>query len=884
MGIWGGVTAMVMVLGVTLAALRPSAAPPSATDRHDPPPVPSRLASDLAHLREEARRDPEGRLVITNDAYHAAFDTTAGVTVTPRLDGSLEPRLRWVYRAAAIERGGTRRPLLPVAPAVSREGDHVVDFVRPDLIERYAGQPGGVEQIFVLTAPPAGDGDIRISGRVAFGGASRDASRGLEYVGGGELPPLSYGEPVAFDADKRPLPVRVETADGRLDLVLDGDALATARWPVTIDPLIGVTTVQNTFDQRSIDVAYHWRRGEFLVVYDSMSNINPPAKDIRLRRYYDYGDAVAAATTISGGDMISDDRQARIDCDLHTDRCLVVWERINGATAHIHGVLITGQGVVVGSPFFVGQNLVDGLSSFDERRPRVVARNFHEHTSAETSFLVIWHETATTQADFIQYARISGLGTVLGEDHVPGSPSASTADVAYDAHLDQFLVAARPNTLGIWLRSVSPTAGHGAPVAVTSEVTSYGPRIAYDRASRRALVAWSEMGELVSFRVKGRLMTGGAAPVPVAPEFLIANGIGENMDIYPRDIAEQNGTFVVAYERFDWPSGPFNPFLRRVSAYNGAVSGPVALEFDRWILGVAVSQQHSVVETHTQGSFARIGFRSRWAPASVHSGSGDIDGDGQSDLFVHKPAVGEMHVLTQAGPNAYTLGGPASIPVLLDWDGDGLADPATYGIAGGRWAIRPSTTGINESVILGRGGDIPIAGDFLGDAKDEVGIFRPSTGEWLIRQRGTTTTTTVVWGTLGDIPVPADYDGDGKADLCVFRPSQGIWLKAKVNLTNQTTVAHGRIGDVPFAGQFVGSPQIDRAVFREGTWHIRDGATSAISQRVTIPATPLTLDWDGDGVRDVASLNDVNGTWTIYYGALTQSVVYGGVGNLPASH
>jgi hypothetical protein len=103
-------------------------------------------------------------------------------------------------------------------------------------------------------------------------------------------------------------------------------------------------------------------------------------------------------------------------------------------------------------------------------------------------------------------------------------------------------------------------------------------------------------------------------------------------------------------------------------------------------------------------------------------------------------------------------------------------------------------------------------------------------------------------------------------------------------LSGQQTIAHGRIGDVPFAGQFVGSPQIDRAVVREGTWHIRDEATSAITQKVTAATTPLTLDWDGNGVRDLASFNDVNGTWTIYYGALTQSVIYGGIGNLPAAH
>ncbi|MEO5821293.1 MAG: hypothetical protein ABIT71_12380 [Vicinamibacteraceae bacterium] len=108
MRVWSGGTATVMVLGVTLAAMQPAAAPPpTAATPQNRPLLPSRLSSDLAHLREEARRHPAGRLVIANDAYHAAFDASTGVTVTPRLAGTLEPARYWL--AVLVPAGGTVR-------------------------------------------------------------------------------------------------------------------------------------------------------------------------------------------------------------------------------------------------------------------------------------------------------------------------------------------------------------------------------------------------------------------------------------------------------------------------------------------------------------------------------------------------------------------------------------------------------------------------------------------------------------------------------------------------------------------------------------------------------------------------------------------------------
>ena len=171
----------------------------------------------------------------------------AGVVYTPRHGEGLEPRLTWRYRARAIATDTTTHSLAAVAPVVSAIGDHVVDFVRPGLIERYEGERAGVEQIFVLPERPAGRGDVRIVGDVGFAGSIRAKDGGLEFDAGNGLPAFTYAKPIAFDARRTPVPVRVEVAGAALSLVIDGVALDRVQWPVTIDPLFGVTVVEPLF-------------------------------------------------------------------------------------------------------------------------------------------------------------------------------------------------------------------------------------------------------------------------------------------------------------------------------------------------------------------------------------------------------------------------------------------------------------------------------------------------------------------------------------------------------------------------------------------------------------------------------------------------------------
>ena len=141
-------------------------------------------------------------------------------------------------------------------------------------------------------------------------------------------------QPPITNAKNAPVPVRVEMSDRTLTLVLDAADLARAQWPVTIDPMLGVTVVEINDTPPSSDVAYDWKRAMYLVVYDVADPYSDDARDIRLRRYYDYGDPVGEAFNIHEGSDPYRDLAPAIACDMHTDRCLVTWSR-DGATRRI---------------------------------------------------------------------------------------------------------------------------------------------------------------------------------------------------------------------------------------------------------------------------------------------------------------------------------------------------------------------------------------------------------------------------------------------------------------------------------------------------------------------------------------------------------------------
>lgn len=239
----------------------------------------------------------------------------------------------------------------------------------------------------------------------------------------------------------------------------------------------------------------------------------------------------------------------------------------------------------------------------------------------------------------------------------------------------------------------------------------------------------------------------------------------------------------------------------------------------------------------------------------------DFDGDGKTDLSVHRPSdnPNESDFFIQNSSNnsvsGTAWGSVGDTAVNADFDGDSKTDFAVYRPSDFTWYVLRSADNSNFSVQFGLPTDRKVPADYDGDGKDDVAVYRSSDGFWYIRQSSDNQVRSVRFGAADDLPVPADFDGDNKTDIAVFRPSNGVWYVLKSSDSNLLSVNFGQSGDKPIAGDFDGDGRADFVVFRpsNGTWYLQKSQSgfSAVPFGQS-GDKPLQADFDGDGKLDVA--------------------------------
>ncbi len=136
----------------------------------------------------------------------------------------------------------------------------------------------------------------------------------------------------------------------------------------------------------------------------------------------------------------------------------------------------------------------------------------------------------------------------------------------------------------------------------------------------------------------------------------------------------------------------------------------------------------------------------------------------------------------------FTFGKPGDIPLLGDWDGDGIDTPGVYRPARGSAHLTNripahGSTGHQPEVtfFFGLPGDKVFTGDWDGDGIDTLGLSRRGQ-VFLAHTNATTVAQKVFWfGTFQDIPSAGDPDGDGTDGLFLHRVSS-----SSVFYTNDT--------------------------------------------------------------------------------------------------
>jgi len=204
----------------------------------------------------------------------------------------------------------------------------------------------------------------------------------------------------------------------------------------------------------------------------------------------------------------------------------------------------------------------------------------------------------------------------------------------------------------------------------------------------------------------------------------------------------------------------------------------------------------------------------------------------------------------------YTFGTTGDIPVIIDWNGDGISETACFRPSNGNWYVAGYPI-----IHFGKSGDIPVVGDWNGDGTYDIGVFRPSVGDWYLDiNRDGTVDYGFHFGKSGDIPVVGDWNADWHCDIGVFRPSIGTWYLD----TTKTGVVFrafqfGRSGDIPVVGDWNGEGSSDAGVFRPSahSWYLNFNKNTIVDKAIQFGTTgdiPIVGNWDN---VDISATSDI---------------------------
>lgn len=252
---------------------------------------PDRVASANLLGRSVGLSADADELVGGGPGYGVRFDRE-GFQFTPALGERAARDLPVRFHLESIELGG-RALALDLRAAPRAEGS-LASFERgAGVVERYELLPEGVEQSFLLHERPVGAGELVVRGRLSselLPDALGVVSDGLGLRHDGMLA-VEWGGVLGIDAEGVRRPGELRFDGTHLELVLPADFVAQARFPLLVDPLIGIgTDVAAGGDSRDPDVAFDDSSGNYVVVWEErFSALN---SDVRAQRVNDLAQPV----------------------------------------------------------------------------------------------------------------------------------------------------------------------------------------------------------------------------------------------------------------------------------------------------------------------------------------------------------------------------------------------------------------------------------------------------------------------------------------------------------------------------------------------------------------------------------------------------------------
>jgi hypothetical protein len=425
---WGtGAAALTLCTGGGAAV---SASSPS-TARISPDEAIALAATDLARAADGFR--------LRTPTLRASF-TASGLRVKARHG----PDWRWRLThagAAGVDEG-------PVPPTA--QGRLAIDYRRGAMIERYRVKSAGVEQQFVLPGPLRLAGDLVVAGRIDSTGRFERAGKGWRWRD--QQGAVTLGDVTVFDARARKLPARMHVTAEATRIVVDGNALAHAAYPITIDPEIGANdfpisqfSALANRDASQAAVAYNPTDDEYLVVWRG----DGLATDDEVEIFGQRLDATTGAEVGTNDFRISDmgpdgstlfaAANPAVAYNIERGQYVVVWRGDDNTPPlvdeefEIFGQRLSAAGVPTGTnDFRISDMGPDGTPAFGAFTPAVTWMSPHN------DYLVVWQGDDGTaplvDGEFEIYGqRLSGSAGPIGANDFRISDMGPDGNASFDA-------------------------------------------------------------------------------------------------------------------------------------------------------------------------------------------------------------------------------------------------------------------------------------------------------------------------------------------------------------------------------------------------------------------------------------------------------------------
>lgn len=404
---------LVSLAGGALAALSPATQPSITSDQ----------AITLATNRITVQ---EASVKVENRSHSAIFSAT-GMDFQPRRGPHWSWALSYIGAADNVVKTKLVNSVEPV-----RSHPDMVAYERDGVIERYVIKRGTIEQQFIIAKPLIlGGKDLLVSGRVQTRGIleSDEADGWLWRDANGVV---SLGQVTVFDAKGEIVPAKMEVAQNSTRILVDGKALASAAYPVTIDPEVGtndfrVSDVRGSgiepSDALSPDVAFNPDNNEYLVVWWADEDDILPVNDFEI-----YGQRIDAETGADLGDndfrisFMGDDgnifraEDPAVTYNSDAKEYFVVWQSdhneapLENDEFEIFGRRIGADGLLLGD-----QTRISFMGGPDGDTNRTAANPDICYNAATQQYLVVWDgdDIALLDDEREIFARIVGADAAL---------------------------------------------------------------------------------------------------------------------------------------------------------------------------------------------------------------------------------------------------------------------------------------------------------------------------------------------------------------------------------------------------------------------------------------------------------------------------------------